>query len=147
MSGRSRGYTAGSPAVSCEIDKKEPNVTAPTTHTDLAHVHGVMVYGTTVDAQTRCGHWHGTTDIIAIRFHCCGRWFPCFDCHAEHADHPAVVWPRQEFDRVAILCGGCGHQLSVNNYLACGSRCPACAAHFNPGCARHHHLYFEVQDE
>jgi uncharacterized CHY-type Zn-finger protein len=54
------------------------------------------------------------------------------------------VWPIAERDRKAILCGACGLEMSIHDYLACADRCPACAAHFNPGCASHHHLYFEV---
>jgi uncharacterized CHY-type Zn-finger protein len=42
------------------------------------------------------------------------------------------------------LCGSCGHQLTVREYLACDSVCPHCRREFNPGCARHYHLYFEV---
>jgi uncharacterized CHY-type Zn-finger protein len=41
------------------------------------------------------------------------------------------------------LCGGCGHQLSVKEYLQCDSVCTKCRRAFNPGCARHYHLYFE----
>lgn len=44
----------------------------------------------------------------------------------------------------AVLCGVCGHQLTVIEYLDCGSTCPACGTAFNPGCARHRHLYFET---
>ena len=36
----------------------------------------------------------------------------------------------------------CGTELSVHAYLTCESRCPACAAAFNPGCHTHRHLYF-----
>jgi uncharacterized CHY-type Zn-finger protein len=28
--------------------------------------------------------------------------------------------------------------------LKCDSICPRCAGAFNPGCANHYHLYFEV---
>jgi len=105
-------------------------------------IHGEQVYGEEVDQQTRCGHYHSELDIIAIKFYCCGRWFPCFECHAVMADHAAKVWPQGKFDEPAVLCGACGHQLTVQRYLDCGSKCPKCEALFNPECAKHYHLYF-----
>jgi uncharacterized CHY-type Zn-finger protein len=42
-----------------------------------------------------------------------------------------------------IFCGGCGHRLTVREYLDCGSVCPRCGREFNPACAGHHHLYFQ----
>ena len=43
-----------------------------------------------------------------------------------------------------LMCGACGKKLSVSEYLACDSICPVCKRNFNPGCAGHYHLYFEV---
>ena len=106
-------------------------------------IHGQPVYGLDVDAWTRCRHYHGPTDVIALRFKCCGRWYPCFECHAACADHPATIWAAEEFDARAVLCGACGHLLTVAEYLQCDAVCPRCGTGFNPGCARHHHLYFE----
>ncbi len=108
------------------------------------NIHGEEVFGVDIGPETRCKHWHGETDIIALRFKCCGRWYPCFDCHREIAGHPAEVWPKVEYDEIAVLCGGCGGKLTVSEYLACGSICPGCKAHFNPGCGKHYHLYFEA---
>ncbi len=108
------------------------------------NVFGEIVKGTGVDTQTRCAHYHKLFDIIAIKFKCCGEWFPCFECHAENADHPAKVWSKNEFDTKAILCGNCGHQLTIDEYVTCDSICPKCAAAFNPGCALHYDLYFEM---
>jgi uncharacterized CHY-type Zn-finger protein len=108
-------------------------------------VHGCEIYGSEVDSETRCAHWHSPLDIIAIKFKCCGRWYPCFDCHAEIADHLPEVWPREEFGEKAILCGSCGHQLSVDEYLKSNNTCPECNSPSNPGCAKHYHLYFEAE--
>ena len=108
-------------------------------------IHGVEVLGVDVDTETRCGHYAGPTDVIALKFKCCDAWYPCIDCHRAVADHAADVWPLSEREERAILCGVCGHQLTIVAYLACESRCPECAAKFNPGCAAHHHLYFEVR--
>ena len=107
-------------------------------------IHSVEVHGVGVDAETRCAHWHSELDIIAIKFKCCGRWYPCFDCHAEVADHEPRVWPRDEFGEKAILCGACGHQLSIDEYLAADNSCTACSAAFNPACANHYDLYFQA---
>jgi uncharacterized CHY-type Zn-finger protein len=106
-------------------------------------IHGERVFGDAIDGETRCVHYHGETDIIAIKFRCCGKWYPCFDCHSESADHDAQVWTQDQFSTKAILCGRCGHQLSIDEYFACGFACPNCAAAFNPACARHYNLYFE----
>ena len=106
-------------------------------------IHGETVYGLDVDPQTRCRHYHGPDDVIALRFKCCRRWYPCLECHLASADHPAEVWASTERLVRAVLCGVCGHQLTIDAYLTCESTCPACGADFNPGCARHYHLYFE----
>ena len=50
------------------------------------------------------------------------------------AGHPAAQWPVEEQSAEAVLCGVCGHELSVREYLAADG-CPRCAARFNPGCA------------
>lgn len=107
-------------------------------------IQGVEVEGTGVDAQTRCAHYHSKIDIIAIKFKCCGKWFPCFECHAENTDHRPEVWTAAEFNTPAILCGACGHQLTITEYFECASTCPKCLSKFNPGCANHYNLYFEV---
>lgn len=106
-------------------------------------IHQVEVFGTQVDGQTRCSHYHSAVDIIAIKFKCCGQWFPCFKCHAEYTNHPSQVWSKAENNTTAVLCGGCGHQLSIEEYLKCASVCPKCNSAFNPQCALHYHLYFE----
>jgi uncharacterized CHY-type Zn-finger protein len=107
-------------------------------------IHGLEITGVNVDPETRCVHYHGENDILALKFKCCGNWFPCHACHAELAGHPAVTWPNQELDARAVFCGACGHQLSIREYRECDSICPRCGRHFNPGCARHYHLYFEL---
>lgn len=108
-------------------------------------IHGCEVYGIEVDGETRCGHWHSPLDIIAIRFECCGRWYPCFDCHKAVADHEPRVWPRTEFAEKAILCGACGNQIAIDEYIAAANKCAVCSRDFNPGCAKHYHLYFQPE--
>jgi len=101
------------------------------------------VYGVEVDDQTRCAHYRQDFDVVAIKHFCCGTYYCCHLCHAELADHPAQVWPTERFDDDALLCGVCGHQLSVTNYLAIDG-CPQCLVQFNPGCKLHRGLYFAV---
>lgn len=101
------------------------------------------VNGVSLDPETRCGHYDGPLDIIAIKMRCCHAYYACRECHDELAGHAAAVWPVAEWGNAAILCGACDVELSVRDYLGCANRCPSCAAPFNPGCANHHHLYFE----
>jgi len=112
----------------------------------IIEISGITVFGKSVDEQTRCVHWHSQLDIIAIKFKCCDKYYPCFSCHEEEADHEHQVWPKSEFDQKAILCGACGHELSIKEYMASDNTCPHCEASFNPGCSNHYHLYFEIGD-
>jgi uncharacterized CHY-type Zn-finger protein len=105
-------------------------------------IHGMQVHGVTLDGHTRCAHWHSPLDIVAIKMRCCQTYYACSACHQAEADHPVEVWPRSEFDAKALLCGACGEELTIAQYLQCGAVCPTCQASFNPGCQRHHHLYF-----
>jgi uncharacterized CHY-type Zn-finger protein len=108
---------------------------------DHVDVHGTPVHGLPVDLETRCVHWHEATDVVAIRFRCCGRFHPCSDCHEVVAGHVAEVWPADEQHERALLCGACGTTLRIDEYLATDA-CLACGAAFNPGCRLHRHLYF-----
>jgi uncharacterized CHY-type Zn-finger protein len=103
-----------------------------------------IVRGVDLDAQTRCRHYHGPTDIIAIKMKCCGEYYACKDCHEELAGHAIEVWPRTEWNRIAILCGQCHSELTIDQYMQCDSVCPTCHANFNPRCANHYHFYFEM---
>jgi uncharacterized CHY-type Zn-finger protein len=103
------------------------------------------VRGVNLDSQTRCEHYHGPTDIIAIKMKCCGEYYACKDCHETLADHPIAVWPQNERDQEAVLCGACGTMLTIRDYMESDSRCPACQAQFNPGCRNHYHFYFQAQ--
>ena len=103
----------------------------------------IAVHGLNLDPESRCLHYHGPTDIIAIRMRCCGFYYACKDCHLALADHPIEVWPRSHWDAAAILCGACRHELSIRDYLSSGHQCPACNAAFNPACRNHYRLYFE----
>ena len=104
------------------------------------------VLGAVVDEQTRCIHYRTRLDIIAIRFPCCREYYPCHACHAESAGHPAQQWPIAGHDERAVLCGACGHVLTIAEYLKT-DRCTACTAPFNPRCKLHAKLYFRMPPE
>lgn len=99
------------------------------------------VFGAAVDQMTRCVHYRGATDIVAIRFACCGDYYPCHHCHEESAGHAAEQWAPDQHDRKAILCGACGHELTIAEYLSV-TTCPTCSAQFNERCVLHRHHYF-----
>lgn len=100
-----------------------------------------QVYGHTVDAHTRCTHYHSELDIIAIKFKCCEKYFPCYKCHEGHA---IERWTRAdlEHERV-VLCGECWSELTFAEYAA-GPACMRCHARFNPGCLLHYDIYFDL---
>lgn len=100
------------------------------------------VRGPVVDAQTRCIHYATPLDIIAIEFACCRTFYPCHRCHDETADHAARPWGADAGGHPAVLCGVCGHLLTIDAY-ATASACPACGGAFNPGCKLHWDLYFD----
>lgn len=104
----------------------------------------VSVHGLDGDAETRCAHYAGPDDRLAIRFRCCGRYYCCHACHDALTSHETGRWPIDAFDRRAILCGACRSELTIREYLDHATHCPRCGAGFNPRCAAHHHLYFDV---
>lgn len=105
----------------------------------------VTVYGSTVDSFTRCTHYHSDVDIIAIKFKCCRLYFPCYQCHDEVKKHETERWGRDElaFEEV-VLCGNCKKELKFAEYNDGASRCTFCDAQFNPKCALHYDLYFDL---
>lgn len=102
----------------------------------------VSLRGIAVDPDTRCAHYDGDRDVIAIRFACCEVYYPCFKCHRETTAHEPVRWPAGEQHVPAVLCGACGHTMTASAYLQSSHACPRCDAAFNPGCAAHHDRYF-----
>jgi len=105
-------------------------------------VSGTLVRGVDVGPETRCAHYDGDRDVVAIRAAYCDVYYPCHSCHAVVATHEHAVVPREAFDDPAVLCGVCGTTLTVAEYAACGHTCPACGHAFNPGCTRHWDRYF-----
>ena len=106
-------------------------------------IERVEIKGLPVDAQTRCVHYRTELDVVAIRFACCGEYYPCHLCHEATAGHPSRPWPVAEHDAEAVLCGVCREELAIHEYLG-ATACPRCAAPFNPRCALHADLYFDL---
>jgi EAL domain-containing protein (putative c-di-GMP-specific phosphodiesterase class I)/uncharacterized CHY-type Zn-finger protein len=102
------------------------------------------VFGVALDARTRCAHYNKPEDIIAIKMKCCGEYYACKECHDALANHPSAVWSRSEWNQLAITCGACAAELTIQQYLDCDNKCPSCRTHFNPACRDHYHLYFEM---
>jgi uncharacterized CHY-type Zn-finger protein len=105
---------------------------------------GLVVRGIDVTDRNQCAHYRSEHDVVAIRFKCCDTFYACIRCHEAMAGHEAVVWGVAERETQAILCGACHNTLSIAEYIGCGNNCPMCGAGFNPGCANHHHFYFEL---
>ena len=87
--------------------------TAPATDDRFA----VPLRGVSVDPETRCAHWDGPVDVIALRFGCCEAYYPCDACHDAATDHEAEPWPRDRFDEPAVRCGVCNATLTAREYL------------------------------
>ena len=104
------------------------------------------VRGIDLDSETRCAHWRTPLDIIAVRMKCCGIYYACKDCHELLAGHAMQVWRHSEWKVRAILCGACGYELTIREYMDSGYSCPFCKAGFNPGCRSHYHFYFAPED-
>ncbi|MFJ5766712.1 CHY zinc finger protein [Lysinibacillus sp. NPDC093210] len=101
------------------------------------------IFGPVIDDETRCIHYHTEKDIIAIKFACCERYYPCYKCHEEHAQHAIKRWQQAQFHTRAILCGHCKHELTIYDYMQ-SSSCPQCKKAFNARCANHYPIYFEM---
>ncbi len=106
-------------------------------------VGDTTVTGLGMDAETRCTHYDSPRDVVAIRFACCGVFYPCVTCHDSLVEHDRTVWSADEFDTRAILCGVCGTRLAIRTYLDAGDVCPSCGAGFNPNCREHYPCYFD----
>ena len=107
----------------------------------------VTVRGLDVDEETRCRHYNTSKDIVAIKFPCCGTYYACIQCHRALAGHDASRWPADRFGEAAVLCGACGMEIPIHEYLSSNEQCPRCNAAFNPACRKHNHLYFEIEAE
>ncbi|OBA23021.1 hypothetical protein METBIDRAFT_76142 [Metschnikowia bicuspidata var. bicuspidata NRRL YB-4993] len=104
------------------------------------------IYGSIVDDKTRCAHYQLRLDIIALRFRCCDKYYPCYQCHEETSGHEIQRWLRSELDagKPVVCCGECKAELTFSQYSGGGARCVGCGARFNPKCALHYDIYFDL---
>ncbi len=107
-------------------------------------VGNIHVFGVGLNKYTGCIHHHSTVDIVAIKFRCCNLYYACYLCHQAISQHVSEKWQRKDFKCASILCGRCGWELTIEEYMDCESCCTQCGALFNRGCQNHWHLYFEV---
>ena len=105
-------------------------------------VHGLRVRGVEVGPETRCAHYDTDRDVVALKFGCCGAYYPCFRCHEATEDHDAERLPVDSSES-AVLCGVCGAELTAREFVTGDHECPECGAAFNPGCADHYGRYFD----
>ena len=103
------------------------------------------IFGNLIDDETRCEHYNSTKDIIAVKMKCCGKYYACIKCHNKAEVHKPQVWNENEFETLAIICGQCKTEISINKYLQCQNICPNCGSEFNEKCRNHYHLYFEYK--
>jgi uncharacterized CHY-type Zn-finger protein len=107
--------------------------------------HAVIeIHGDLVDAQTRCAHYHSALDIVAIQFKCCERYYACYHCHRKSESHEVTRWTAGDLEQRALFCGACTGTLTIAEYLSGDFACGLCGSPFNPGCAEHRELYFDV---
>lgn len=84
-----------------------------------------------------CRHYDGPLDVVRNRCAACGDYWECHCCHADATDHP--FGRMLVDDPTSTQCGRC------EGYMAYGhQRCPHCGQGFNPGCARHAYIYYEL---
>ena len=110
------------------------------------YIMQTVVKGKLTDAFTRCQHYQSPLDIIAIKFKCCDTYYACIHCHEELTDHKVALWPQNEWNTNAILCGQCKAEISINEYFNSNYKCPNCNSDFNPKCSNHNHLYFDIKE-
>jgi uncharacterized CHY-type Zn-finger protein len=106
-------------------------------------IHGHLVKGINVDSETRCHHYHSEIDRIAIKFYCCNTYYLA-SLVTKNPDVLATGLAKRSLSSKAVLCGSCGTELTIYEYLSCEASCPSCKRAFNPGCNLHKHLYFEA---
>ncbi|WP_147802621.1 CHY zinc finger protein [Alkalicoccus halolimnae] len=112
----------------------------------MKYIHGIPVYGA-ADEETRCRHYHSETDRVALKCSCCEDYYPCYECHQEHTGRAFKPWAADRREVKAVLCGTCGTELEIREYLQAKDHCPSCSAKFNPNCALHYSYYFEPGKE
>ena len=95
------------------------------------------IIGINVDAQGRCTHYHGSTDVAGMWCARCQQYFACYLCHDALRTH---VFVPADPATLAVICGACGRRMNVAAYQQ--GQCPQCGHPFNPRCRLHASHYF-----
>lgn len=105
----------------------------------------IQVFGSIYDNETRCTHWHTDKDIIALKFACCGKYWPCYQCHNSCMEGPLRKYAVVESAVKVVLCGSCAEEMTFQEYIDCDYACKKCHGEFNPGCKLHYGIYFDLR--
>lgn len=98
----------------------------------------IEFYGQHIDAQGRCEHYNGPTDIVANKCAECQLYYACYQCHDALEKHKFSAISMD--DPSPVLCGFCRHTLTFDQYQQ--QFCVYCGSGFNPKCSLHSHIYF-----
>jgi len=129
-----------------------PGAMSQTEVVDIVHIweqtdNSRTIHGKLTDASGRCEHYHSHLDVIANKCYTCKKYYACHQCHNETENHKLEPWRVTENSQEKlILCGNCSYEMTYSEYK-CSPQCPSCHHPFNPGCALHSHLYFQVESE
>ncbi len=102
----------------------------------------MIIYGDLIDEETRCLHYQGEKDVIALKCYACRRYYPCYHCHDKYETHAYAAYPVYLRADKVVFCGVCKEELRIADYRAGGSSCFSCHADFNPNCRLHESIYF-----
>ncbi|KAH3900132.1 Hot13p SCDLUD_003100 [Saccharomycodes ludwigii] len=103
-----------------------------------------LISGKLVDEKSRCIHWHGDLDIIALKFKCCpNTYYSCYTCHQELCNHKVEKYNRLDNKVNLIICGNCRKEFTFQEYVTSDYKCLNCKQKFNPGCKLHYDMYFK----
>ncbi|MGT2933763.1 CHY zinc finger protein [Streptococcus catagoni] len=99
------------------------------------------ILGIALDNESRCLHYHGDSDIVALKCRQCQAYFACYHCHDALRSHHFLANQAQE--KYPVLCGACKHFLTKESYEK--GYCPFCLRLFNPNCSLHKDIYFSKE--
>lgn len=98
-----------------------------------------MFYGEDIDYESRCKHYYGVNDVVALKCTFCQKYYACYKCHDRLENHTFV--PTDYLEDYPVLCGSCHGLLSFEAYQL--GYCCYCAHEFNPKCKNHEQYYFK----
>ena len=118
------GHVFQSQHVLCTISVDNANRFHRYSLTYHTHTHAHTQVGLNKHTGTRCSHWHGNSDILALLAPCCNRFYACAECHDEvnarpRGDgHTLEPWPANtDLDTMALLCGNCKRTFTISAYV------------------------------